>query len=417
MAISNKRLLAQNTFMLYLLQFSNYILSFITLPYQTRILGPENFGKVGVAMAVMMYVQLLIDFGFMLYATSEVARRSDDKKHIAEVMSKVLFAKIWLALCVVSIVLLIAPHVMMDRQDIIMYGFFIAATVIASLLPDYIYRGLERMTKITARTIIVKSSFIVLLVISVKQPDDYWLVPVLLFVVNIGAVLWAYVDLYRSYDIKLGVIDYRQIFMAMKHASGFFLSRIATTVYGATSTLIVSIISGGVVLGHYTAVDKISSTAKFAASPIADSLFPYMIKTKDYRTIKIILMSLMPIITAAGLIGFIFAEKICLLVLGQEYSAAANILRASIPGIMIALPLYLTGFPVLAAMGVTKHANYSVYSGVLVYIVVLCCLIYFRELTPVYIALTASLAEFVILLHRLIIIFLLRKGLYGKART
>ena len=54
--------------MLYILQFSTYFLSLVTVPYQTRVLGPVVYGYVGVALAVMAYFQLFMDFGFLLSA-------------------------------------------------------------------------------------------------------------------------------------------------------------------------------------------------------------------------------------------------------------------------------------------------------------------------------------------------------------
>ena len=35
--------------------------SFITVPYQTRVMGNEIYGKIGIATALMMYFQLFLD--------------------------------------------------------------------------------------------------------------------------------------------------------------------------------------------------------------------------------------------------------------------------------------------------------------------------------------------------------------------
>ena len=65
--------LLKNTVMLTILQLSTYLLALITIPYQTRVLGPEVYGVLGVATAVMVYFNLIIDFGFLLSATSSVS--------------------------------------------------------------------------------------------------------------------------------------------------------------------------------------------------------------------------------------------------------------------------------------------------------------------------------------------------------
>lgn len=74
LANSNKGVLLQNTVMLYLLTFSNYFLSLVVVPYETRVLGVEVFGVLGAATAIMVYFQLVVDFGFLLSGTQEVAK-------------------------------------------------------------------------------------------------------------------------------------------------------------------------------------------------------------------------------------------------------------------------------------------------------------------------------------------------------
>ena len=51
----SKQSLLKNTAMLYLLQFSSFFFSFITVPYLTRVLGPANYAKIGVATNLMIY--------------------------------------------------------------------------------------------------------------------------------------------------------------------------------------------------------------------------------------------------------------------------------------------------------------------------------------------------------------------------
>ena len=48
-----KSVLLKNTVMLYILTFSTYLMSFIVVPYETRILGTEGYGLLGVAAAMM----------------------------------------------------------------------------------------------------------------------------------------------------------------------------------------------------------------------------------------------------------------------------------------------------------------------------------------------------------------------------
>ena len=59
--------LLKNTIMLYILQFSTYLLALLVAPYQTRVLGAEVFGGFLEASAsIILYFQLIIAVNIVL---------------------------------------------------------------------------------------------------------------------------------------------------------------------------------------------------------------------------------------------------------------------------------------------------------------------------------------------------------------
>ena len=170
---SKKGILLKNTIMLYILQFSTYLLSFIVVPYETRVLGPEFYGKLGVAMSIMVYFQLIIDFGFILSATEDVSRNRDDKDYLRRIFSAVTLSK--LVLTAISFVVLLVLCQLISRwhDDLVFYVLFFAATAVNSLIPDYLYRGLEEMTAITVRTVLIKLFFTLMSMLEVMF-DIVW---------------------------------------------------------------------------------------------------------------------------------------------------------------------------------------------------------------------------------------------------
>jgi PST family polysaccharide transporter len=69
-----------NFFSLTLLKVLTYILPLITFPYLIRVLGVEKFGLIMFAQATMYYFEIVVDFGFNLSATREVALNAEKKK-------------------------------------------------------------------------------------------------------------------------------------------------------------------------------------------------------------------------------------------------------------------------------------------------------------------------------------------------
>src|SRR5690554_7448672 len=81
----DKKRLLGNFLSLSGLQVFTYILPLITLPYLVRVLGVEKYGLVMFAQSFIMFFNILVDYGFNLSATREIAR---SEEHTSELQSR-----------------------------------------------------------------------------------------------------------------------------------------------------------------------------------------------------------------------------------------------------------------------------------------------------------------------------------------
>lgn len=411
---SSKGVLLKNTFMLYILQFSTYLIALLVAPYQTRVLGTEVFGGVlEASAAIIMYFQLVIDFGFLLSATEEVSRQRNDKNRLSRIMTSVTWCKLILAaLSFVALFLLCQAIPAWKQKELFLYLTF-AATFLNSMMPDYLYRGLESMTAITIRTVIIKVFFAGAMLIFLKTPDQVWVIPLLNIIGNGVAMLAAYIHVNKQFNIRFTAVKIKDVFGEMWRSSTFFFSRIATTAYTALNTIILDIITqSGAQTGYYTSANKLITAGKNGLTPIADSLYPYMTKHRDFKLVKKVLLIIEPVIFVFCAVVFIFAEPLCAWFFGTEFAQAGLVLRAMLPIGVITLPNYILGFPMLTAMGISKHANYSTILGSVFHIAVLGTLFFTNNLNMLSLALSVSATESVILLYRVIVIIKNRHLMY-----
>lgn len=402
---NSKKLLLKNTLMLYLLRFSTYFFSFITVPYQTRIMGKEIYGKIGLATALMVYFQLFLDFGFLLSGTEDVAKNKENKETICEIFSSITFLKIIFSIVSAGALFVICSAIPRYGKDAPLYFLFLLQAVISSFLPDYLYRGMEDMSTVTYRTVSVKAVFTVLIFLFLKEPTDYLCVPIISAFGELCAVFWSWVDLKKRYQIRLVKIQKSKLWTELKRSSNFFLSRIISTIYTATNTVILGYIDpiGGNV-GLYTAANKLITTGQSALAPISDSMYPYMIRNKDFKLVKKVLLCTMPVIILGGIVIAVFADPFCILIYGQDFKGTGNILRAMLPMAVLTLPDYILGFPTLGAMGLSKHANISIYVSSGVHVINLFLAMQIGKLNAVSLAALTSIAVFVEVMYRLIIV-------------
>ena len=252
--MDKKSVLLKNTIMLYIMTFSTYFFGIITVPYQTRILAPEIYGVVSFAQAFTIYLQLILDFGFILSATEDVANSREDSEKQSQILTAVIWCKAILGLLCFAIVSILCLFVERFKSNILLFMLFFLATFFNSLLPDFLYRGNEKMSAITYRTVIVKLFFTVCIFVFLKSKEQGYLIPLFTLCGAIGSCIWSYIDVYKNLKVHFVKVPFSYVITNLKRSAGFFVSRIASTVYGAANTLILGFWfpEGSALLGYYT---------------------------------------------------------------------------------------------------------------------------------------------------------------------
>lgn len=401
---SKKGVLLKNTVMLYILTFSSYLLGFLVIPYETRVLHTEKFGLVGLAMAMMIYFQKTIDFGFILSATEEVTEKREDREALSRIFTAVTYGKLLLTAVAGVVLLILCRLVTRWTENTGFFLLYFVATAVNCLIPDYLYRGLEQMEVITLRTVLIKLFFTGMIFLTLHGPEDYCMIPILNIIGSAAALLGVWIHLSRRLGIRFGRFDWKEVWRSLRLSWTFFLSRIATTTYSAANTIVLDLISAGSATAFYSAADKFVNVAKSLFSPISDSLYPYMTKNRDFRLVKKLLLIAEPIILLGCTAAFIWAEPLCSLFFGEEYAPTGQVLRAMLPMIAAILPNYILGFPTLSAMGMTRYANYAVIFGSLVHILNLVILFTAGWLNMVTLGALSSVAELAILVFQIVVI-------------
>lgn len=78
-------------------------------------------------------------------------------------------------------------------------------------------------------------------------------------------------------NIRHNLPKMNSIKVFFKNSIPFFISRFASTFYQALNVIILGKIYGNSpIVGYYTSSDKVITLSKMASSPIADSLYPWL---------------------------------------------------------------------------------------------------------------------------------------------
>ena len=407
--------LLENTVMLYILQFSNMALGLLTQGYQMRVLGLDRIGVLGAAQYATNFFQILIDFGFIYSATAKISRNREDRTLLSKILTCVILAKVmFMALSFLILFLFIAPS-LADLSQVLVYAFYLVSVCTYALLPDFMYRGLEQMTTITIRAVAIKFFATMMIFIFVHQPEDYYMVPLFTAIGNIGAIVFVYWHLFCKVGIRFCRVSWQEVWTELKESSQFFLSKVASSINSNLNGILLSAMAGPAATGLYANADKVIGAAKSGMSPIADSLYPHMMKHRNFSLIKKAMLLVYPIILIGCAIVFIFAEPLLVLWLGKEGTQVVLPLRLLIPVAVFAFPNYVLGYPTLGAMGLAKYANISVVFGTVVYLLGALIIWGVWSINLVTLCVLTTITEGSILAFRVTVIVKNRRLMYQKS--
>lgn len=147
-------------------------LPLITTPYISRVLGSEGVGIFGFTYSIVSYFTLFGTLGIGLYGQREIAYKQGDKKTRSEIFWQIVILK----LITMSISGFIYYFTCVrNGQYGILYTIYFMELISAALDISWYYQGLERFKTVALRNMIVKLSFVGLIFLFVKKPEDLWL--------------------------------------------------------------------------------------------------------------------------------------------------------------------------------------------------------------------------------------------------
>ena len=147
-------------------QLLTLITPFITIPYLSRVLGPDGIGEYSFTFSLVTYFVLVANLGVSNYAQREIAYDQDDRL----TQSRIFYEVNVLRLFLVS-VNLIVYYFMISSWQVSHTIYWLQALNIVAVLCDisWLFQGLEEFGKIVLRNFIVRIANVALIFILVHQ--------------------------------------------------------------------------------------------------------------------------------------------------------------------------------------------------------------------------------------------------------
>lgn len=389
----------KNTTMLYLMNIAKVIFPLLTLPYLTRVLSVECYGVVSYVKTIMLYMQLIVDFGFLLSGTKAVVRAGKNKDKIGEIVGTTIIAKFILSIIAAFVLIIMIFSIdLLNRNPLYALLSFVVV-VLSIFLLDFLFQGLERMEVIAIRFVVMKVISTVLTFIFVKNDADILIIPVLDILSSLVAIILVLFEV-KKMQIKIKFIGFRESWRSIKESFVYFTSDMATSAFGALNALLIGIYMNVTEVAYWNVAMQIVMAIQTLYNPITNGIYPEMVKTKSIRLVKRILYIFMPLIFLGCIITYFCAPLAIFIVGGKKYIDAVPVLRALIPVLFFSFPGMVLGWPTLGAIDKTLETTITTVSTAVLQILGLVILIWVGRFNLIELALLRGGTELFMMLFR-----------------
>ena len=338
---TKEKKVVENAIYLTILQWFNYLIPLLILPYLVRTIGTKMFGLVMFAQTVATIFTLITDFGFSITGTRALSILKKNRTMKGELFFGVMSIKFVLIILLLFFLFALTSTSDKFSQNKLIYYYSFGVTIGMTIFPSWFFHGIQNMKVITIVNAVSRTLFAGLVFMFITKPEDFLLVPLFNSASYIITGLFGLFYALKFLKIKVPSIIF--IFNLVNESFKLFLSNLSTSLYSSFNILIIGLLTNDTLTGVYASFEKIILALKNIYTPIYQAVFPWLsTQTNQKRIIK----KMSRIVFLLGLFGVFvlitFSEEILILMFNDEIILSYKILFQAIAPI-----LFLAGLSML----------------------------------------------------------------------
>lgn len=302
-----------------------------TFPYVTRVLTPENYGKVSFGNSIISYVTIIAVLGISTYATRECAAIRNDKQKLNAFCSE-LFTFNLLSTAVAYVILFVLMALWKEKAD---YRLLIAIMSIPILMNtigmQWVFTVFEDFLFVAIRSVAIQAVSVGLVYLLVRNPEDYLLYAA---ISSFASVLNNVLNfIYARKYVKISLVPLKNLKTYLGPTLILFCSQALITVYLSADITMLEIMKNDVEVGEYEVAVRIYTMLKTVFNAIVTVTIPRLAyyygekKEQEADELKSGTIETMFVLLVPALVGLIMVSKdIVLLMAGEDYMRAEGAL-------------------------------------------------------------------------------------------
>ncbi len=363
-----------------LLTASSIVFPLISLPYVTRVLGPDHVGKVYFANSVVTTFAIFAELGIPVYGIRACAKVRDDREKLSETAQEILIINMVSCLAayvLFGIALAAVPRFAQDRRLLILMSSLILLNALGA---EWLYKAIERYTYITVRSVIFKVIALAGMFLLVTKKSDYVIYGGLTIFAAAASNVLNMINLRRHISLKkAGKYRFRRHLPAMFL---LFALAAATSIYTNLDTAFLGFLKGDGQAGLYGVSVRIKLVVVSLITSVSAVLLPrasYYVELREERkfqelitkTAELVMMLAVPAVCYFAA----FAPECIALLAGDKFSGAVLPMRIIMITVVFVGISNIAGMQVLVPEGRDFDVAIAAAAGAVIDLILNCLLI------------------------------------------
>lgn len=315
------------------LQAVNFALSLALIPYLTRSLGVESWGRVAFVQLVINYLMWFCNWSLYLSATRKVAEFRADPSKLSEILITNWAAQFVLTAISMAALVVLFVFVPFFSKERLLYTISLGLLLGNTLCPFWFLNGMEKMREVAFIQIVSKVAAIPFVFLFVRASSDagtYLLINAGCAVAfGVLTAIW----IKKKYLLSFQLPTVKKISAELKEGGELFLASLCANLNGSVVPAVLGVVGGPIALGYYNLAERARGAAIVTLHPITAALFPrmchlYSSDVDEASRLAVrtgLIVGVSAAIVSIGL--YLFSAEIVLLLGGEKFAGAEVALK------------------------------------------------------------------------------------------
>jgi len=282
------------------------VLQLVQYIYLLSVLGFANWGMINFGTQIILYFDILVEFGFTFPTMRQVSMNKEDKKFLSGIYNSVMFFKLVVttACFIVYFTMLLLVGKLSENWPVylVLFGMLIGYAITS----NWFFAGMEKFKYLMFFFIPCYSFYTICLLLFVHGTGDVFLVAFLetLYIAMIGVLNIVFIT--KKFGISIKIPSIESIKKQVKDAMPMFITGVMFYMYTNSVGVFLDVLSNDADYGYYAAAAVIITAAQGLIGAITTVIFPRassLVKESNEKAIMFIRKCLVFLLGLGVLVG------------------------------------------------------------------------------------------------------------------